>query len=169
MKKLLTLIAAIALVCSAANAQKWQSERGYRGFADAECGFESNIFYAGVSTTHGYQLIPSYLFLGGGVHISSWEGNMFYIPVFADARVQFPTGKFSALIESRIGYSFIASNDLNAGGIGGFHFSQWGGVTVTLSRKIGLDIALGLSVSYPSLYGAGLRVGIRRFYLQVQN
>lgn len=140
MKKLLTLL--IVLICSigAISAQDWQTSKGYRGFADiggiiGTGSHGENAFT--ISTTHGYQLMPSYLFVGAGV---GFNAGSVLMPIYADIRSQLPTGKFSPFVDFRAGYSGKLEWSFNDGGA---YINPSVGITWTLSKKIGLELAVG--------------------------
>ncbi len=84
-------------------------EKGYRGMADM--GFSLGIGGGkgfnrfGFSTTHGYQVVPKYLFLGGGLAVDYYsDGSGAAVPLYFDMRVNFPA-KVSPFIDARAGGS----------------------------------------------------------------
>lgn len=125
MKKFKFLFAIVAMVLSAATANAQftaggnssslsndqdESVSGYRGFVDAA--FTLGVGDAGtdrveLATVHGYQFNP-YLFAGVGVaghyYLSDGFSNV-ALPIFADLRGEYNTGKVTPFVDFRIGYS----------------------------------------------------------------
>ncbi len=97
MKRILAAIAAVMLVSMSGLAGSWQTREGYRGFVDAggiaglgDWGMDAFT----LSTTHGYQVVPSYLYVGAGIGVHAGDGACF-MPLYADFRTQPPTGRIS--------------------------------------------------------------------------
>lgn len=147
MKKKLFIIF-IALCSFSASAQ---IEKGYRGFADFGYGISTSQIsdgmysadisnYINISTSHGYQLIEDYLFVGAGVGFEYWhEGSAISIPIFADIRSDFYTfNKFSIFADLKIGYRV---NDVQ-----GFTMNPQVGVRYALNDKIGLNLGIGSDI-----------------------
>lgn len=146
MKRFLSVLAAIVLASLTSAAGPWQTREGYRGFVDvggiAGVG-DYGMNAVTISTTHGYQVIPSYLYLGAGIGLDGHDGACF-LPLFADIRSQLPTGRFSPFVDMRLGYG----GRLGDWGFdrGGFYFNPSIGVTWTLSRRVGLELSVGYTL-----------------------
>lgn len=131
----------VSLTSAASGA--WQTREGYRGFVDlggiiGTGDWASNSFT--LSTTHGYQVIPSYLYVGAGIGMQINSG-MCYLPLYADLRTQVPAGRIAPFFDMRFGYSGrVDGVDYNYGGL---YLNPSLGITWTLSRKVGLEFAVG--------------------------
>lgn len=124
-----------------------QPEQGYRGFFEwsndmrtvGEDYFRSTFYYTGISTTHGYQLNPL-LFLGAGLafeRCTSFQTSL--LQFYANGRTDFKFGKFTPYADARVGYMF--SNFGN-----GFLFSPTVGYRFNPTRKLGINLGLGMSL-----------------------
>lgn len=134
---------------------------GYRGWIDAGYSFGIGDWAAGraeLVTVHGYQFNP-YIFagIGTGVHFYCTDGmDTTTIPVFADFRAQYSTGKIVPFFDFRIGYSIELDY------LGGLYFSPSVGVRVNkCSLSVGYsgqkwDTGIGIT---PTLGALTLRVG----------
>ena len=142
-----------------------QPQRGYRGFIEWSNGIRSyetwigssTDYFTGISTSHGYQIIP-WVYAGVGVdfEVNKEENWTCYILApFFDVRSDMKFGKFTPFVDARIGYNF--SND--GGGVtitskeGGVYFSPHIGYRFNWGRKIGVNIGLGLTlIGYDGRY-----------------
>lgn len=121
-KKKFAIIALAALLVPSVAAR--QPQRGYRGFVDAEWsrysrrltdygGWHENHW--GVSTVHGYQVMPQ-LFVGAGAALNrnAWLGS-WYPRLFADVRTDLKFGIFTPFADLRAGWTLTSD--------AGFYFS----------------------------------------------
>lgn len=138
MKKLITFaIIAIMALCAS---QTISAQRGYRGFVDAEVGYEwfkddlnysRNCQSIGISTTHGYQM--GQWFIGGGLTILNCSGSCFIehkitLPIYAQVRYDHSlVSKNSFFALSKAGYDPIAL---------GPYFCVGGGMRINIDNKI---------------------------------
>ena len=120
---------------------------GYKGFVDL--GYNVGLGYYGigylhVSTTHGYQVVPDYLFIGGGIGVNWFVGyGDLTIPVFADFRSNFLRGRMATpFLDFKIGYAIG----------GGFYMSPSLGARIALGPKLGLNISAGYSLQALTVY-----------------
>lgn len=115
-------------------------DKQYRGMADMGFswgianGKEFNRF--SISTTHGYQVVPIYLFIGGGIEVDYFTGGKgFSVPLYLDLRTNFKA-KVSPFIDARVGGSPI---DLK-----GFYASPSFGVRIPIKETIcGISLMAG--------------------------
>ena len=120
----------------------------YRGMADMGFswgigdGKEFNRF--GFSTTHGYQVVPIYLFIGGGIEVDYYsDGNGFAVPLYLDLRTNFKA-KVSPFIDARVGGSPF---DLK-----GFYVSPSVGVRIPIKQtKYGISLMAGYTLQTADL------------------
>lgn len=159
MKRILITFLTILSVASMAIAR--QPHQGYRGFIDWSNNYRTepsffdmprtSIFYSGLSTTHGYQ-IDSNFFAGAGLDIEycSYRSTT-SLAIFAEGRYDVQFEKFTPFGDIRLGY--------NAGDGGGVYFSPSVGYRFNWGRKVGINLALGLS-----LYGYTRDVFELQFY-----
>ena len=116
---------------------RFAPKSGYTGFVDLEGGGgigDHSGSLCGVTTSHGYRIIPQ-LFVGGGTGIRAdfyWEA--FYIPVFADVRYTILKRNISPIVGMKIGYSFLE--------LQGICFNPGVGCRFGLSRNFALNISL---------------------------
>lgn len=95
------------------------NERGpqkgkYRGFVDIGAKPFWFNFLASMETSHGFQLLDK-LYLGGGTGVSVnpfyvMGNRTFYVPVFADVRVDFINHSVTPFFDCRTGYKYYISN-----------------------------------------------------------
>jgi hypothetical protein len=152
MKKLLSLLLSL---CVASSVFALSPQRGYRGFLEwsnditTYKDFEDlriTFYYTGVSTSHGYQFNPHF-FLGAGLAIQPYTGGgIWKVPVFVQARTDQQWGKFTPFGDLRVGYD-IGDSD----GSSGYYFSPTVGYRFNWGRKVGLNVALGLSLKRYSI------------------
>jgi hypothetical protein len=138
------LTIATLICCSALAAGAKQPGTGYRGFIDADYalfkhnapGFaRQHAHHAGISTTHGYQIIPQ-LFVGAGIGIenNTYTSN-FYFPVFADVRTDLQFGRFTPYADMRLGWT-LASD-------GGFLWQPTVGYRFNWGRTFAINLGVG--------------------------
>lgn len=149
MKKLIVSIAAIMVIALGCMAR--QPQRGYRGFIEWSNDLRSeyalwfdgkvrkeNLFYTGVSTSHGYQFNP-WIFLGGGLmyeKCNNYDRHM--QSPFVHGRTDLKFGSFTPFGDVRLGYN------LSDGG--GVYYSQNIGYRFNWGRKMGVNLGLGLTL-----------------------
>lgn len=115
---------------------------GYRGFIDL--GYSFGVGDYGVdriefSTSHGYQFNP-YFYLGAGAGFNYYhDGQVASVPIFANPRVDFPTGSISPFVDVKVGYS-VSDH------VEGFYFSPSAGVRFALQNKTGLNFSVGYTL-----------------------
>lgn len=159
MKKLI-----FALICMLAvlpaTARDWKTETGYRG--NAETGF---VFGGGdygqtewiLQTTHGYQVIPTYLFIGAGAGIGVPTGDQLKISsmVFGDIRTHFTSSQFSPFVDVKIGFQWNRNKKGLKSGYNiqdGFYFSPSVGVNYSFNKNLGLDLSVGYTLAEAPIY-----------------
>ena len=84
-----------------------KNKKGYKGFIDFGYTFgvgDWGIDRLELSTSHGYQFNP-YLYVGGGVAVNLFEGDIVGLPIFAHVRANVSNKHISPYIDLRIGYS----------------------------------------------------------------
>lgn len=118
-------------------------KKGYRGFGDFGIGFSSTTNVYGenyntitFSTSHGYQLIEDYLFIGGGIgYWYMYNCGRSVLPLFADVRSDFYSfGKWSLFSDLKLGYSVMDQT--------GFYLDPQIGVRYSLNNKLGLNLGI---------------------------
>lgn len=113
----------------------------YRGCADM--GFSYGIGEGdgfsrfGFSSTHGYQVVPTYLFIGGGVEVDYYfDGKGVSIPLYFDMRSNFGKKKGIPFLDVRVGGSPMV--------IKGFYFSPSFGVRIPIKEtRYGVSLLAG--------------------------
>lgn len=123
---------------------------GYKGMVDIGYAFGTGNY--GIdrlmfTTSHGYQ-VNSFLFLGIGAGINYYtDGGAGTIPIFADFRGTAPIAntRIAPFLDIKIGYTIMD--------IEGFYFAPSVGVRIALSRKIGLNLALGYEIQKIDAFG----------------
>lgn len=147
MKKIKFLALAAALVvCATASAQfsnvkrtgssnsvSAGLEKGYHAFIEAGYGVGTGDYGVDrieLSTTHGYQINP-YIFVGGGLGVNYYHSpDLWSMPIFANARVNFINSKISPFFDLKIGAAIGLTNNSESsysgeakGSVSGFYFS----------------------------------------------
>lgn len=147
MKRILIILIAIMSAVSPAIAR--QPQKGYRGFIDWSNSYrtEASIpgfsrtssFHSGLSTTHGYQINPIF-FAGAGLDLEPFTnyGGTF-LSVFAEGRADLKLGNFTPFADVRLGYCCDDG--------GGVYFSPTIGYRFNWGRKVGINLALGMSLN----------------------
>lgn len=148
MKKLLFLLA-IAVSVFTASAEDYTIAKGYRG--NVEIGgvigtgnYGANQFT--IQTTHGYQVIPDWLFVGGGVgwgHFTSGCPTINYTTnIFGDVRSHYNLGsRFTPYIDLKMGFAWVKNHEKD----GTFHDSYQDGYFCT--PKVGCNFAINKLLS----------------------
>lgn len=152
------LVLYFLLAC--ASAQAIQPQRGYRGFIDWSGDIEPNVsfllsdheggrdseLYMGLSTSHGYQF-NNWLYVGGGAgfeynfgwksYYNSGEAH-FFVPVFAETRLDAKWGRFTPFLAMRLGANVVEH--------GGIYFSPTVGYRFNWGRKSAINLSLGMTL-----------------------
>ncbi len=157
MKKIFILLTLI-LGLQTVSARDWKSESGYRG--NVETGFVIGCGDWGktqwiLQTTHGYQVIPTYLFVGGGVGGGVFTGNdhglKYSAQLFGDVRAHLPLkSKFSPFVDVKAGFEWNRNSDDHLNWIDiqdGFYFSPSVGVNYELTKILSLDLSIGYTLN----------------------
>ena len=156
MKKLLFFVACFVACCSV-NAQA--IERGYRGFVNVSyVGGNDGVYVDwnhngfAINTVHGYQFNDN-VFFGFGVqynyHTFEHFERGYSLPLFADVRFDFSSGKVTPFIEAKVGYS-VADYD-------GFYASPAFGIRMATNSKLAFNLSLAYSAQrfeYRKYYSA---------------
>lgn len=167
MKRIFLLVAAVILLCPLSYGR--QPQRGYRGFLEWSSSVRSysfyewspfpyfyswreTTFYTGLSTSHGYQ-INSMFFVGAGMGIERCYALYAWIaPVFLQGRADFKFGIFTPFADLRAGVNLPEGVGMYLSPTVGYRFN-WG-------RKVGINIALGLTLAgYKTEYFDGYWIG----------
>ncbi|MCH5326117.1 MAG: hypothetical protein J1E29_02810 [Duncaniella sp.] len=138
--------------------------RGYRGFVEVGYSIATtkytdyedyNLSMFTVSTTHGYQVIPNYLFVGAGVaywNLTSYGESA--LPLFADVRSDFYSfGRWGFFADLKLGYSVAGEQ--------GLFYSPKVGARYAITDKLGLNLGIGGTLFRMDefSYDGGLGVG----------
>lgn len=154
-RKILLLLAIIALLCQMAEAR--QPRRGYRGFIEWSNSVnrqkfasgatpegeilgahDKTVLYGGFSTSHGYQINPKF-FVGAGLDIEACTYHNDWISaLFLQGRIDMKLGKFTPYGDVRVGAHFMS-------GVGAY-FSPTVGYRFNWGRKMGVNAGLGMSL-----------------------
>lgn len=111
--------------------------KGYRGFVDVGFGIPTGdgSFTITGSTSHGYQIIDNYLFVGAGLGYMYMEDSA--LPIFADLRSDcLNFGRCSLFVDARIGYSVAWTT--------GLFLDPQIGCRFALNDKLGLNFSVGV-------------------------
>lgn len=108
---------------------------GYRGFIDfgGAIGTGGADGVLSLTTSHGYQVVP-YFYVGAGLSLDYHFIYGTFLPIFANARVNFINNYITPFFDVKVGYSPIGS---------GVYFSPTIGVDYSMNRNIGLTFSLG--------------------------
>lgn len=134
--------------------------KGYRGFVDIGYTIGVGDFDNGrfeITTTHGYQALP-WLFVGGGIGINRWSGNLdaTSTPLFGVIRFDVSFGgKLSPFVDFKIGG--------NLGDMRGFYFHPSLGGRFALNEKCGLSLAVGYTLQKARVYWRDIEWTIENF------
>ncbi len=149
MLKVIKPLACIAVLLSSLTVSAKQPQRGYRGFVEWSNDYRTErfdgylnregMFFTGVTTSHGYQINPTF-FVGAGIgmerctKLDDWVA-----PVFVQGRADLLFGKFTPFADMRLGY--------HLGQGGGVYFSPSVGYRFNWGRKVGLNLGLGMTLA----------------------
>ena len=156
--KKLFLIAVLLLISMPMSGQGLS--KGYRGFVDIGYTIGVGDFDNGrfeITTSHGYQF-NSWLFIGGGMGINRWSGNLdaTSTPLFGVIRFDVPFGgKLSPFVDFKIGG--------NLGDMRGFYFHPSLGGRFSLNEKCGLSLAVGYTLQKARVYWRDIEWTIENF------
>lgn len=140
----------ILALLTALSASAARPQRGYRGFIDwnnsithidrsATGPLWHDAYYVGGTTTHGYQINPTW-FVGAGIGLLYNPTEQSYtFPLYAEGRADLVFGRFTPFVDARIGYQF---SDIG----NGIYFSPTVGYRLGLSQKCGLNLGVGLTL-----------------------
>ncbi|MDE5774093.1 MAG: hypothetical protein K2H86_06525 [Muribaculaceae bacterium] len=120
----------------------YEISKGYRGFADFCLGFGNNCI--SISSTHGYQLIDDYLFIGGGLSYWNFYGyGRSALPIFLDLHSDFLRfNKWSVYADIKAGYSVCCMT--------GLYSDDQFGVRYGLTDKLGINLGIGYGLQIKS-------------------
>ena len=143
-------------------------QTGYRGFFETGYNFGVGDYKEGrveMSTIHGSQVLPM-LFIGAGVGVSYWfDSETVAIPIFADFRLNAPTGSISPFLDLKMGYSPFDISGIYGNFSIGCRFStgKKGGINLSIGYQIQRgEVAEDYSYYYGksiSANGIGVKVG----------
>ncbi len=156
MKRIIFLLLAIIPFTHVSEAR--QPQRGYRGFIEWSNSLRTEPFwdftktvngyvatkqeatiYTGVTTSHGYQINPTF-FVGAGVGVERCgKVGKWVVPLFIQGRIDMKFGKFSPFGDLRLG--------TNVGNGIGAYFSPSIGYRFNWGRKMGVNIGAGLTLA----------------------
>lgn len=131
--------------------------RGYNCFVDMGHAYDMDGItedwvsgdWVSVSTTHGYQF-NDYFFLGGGLALGVCpEYDYWYLPVFAEARVNFLDRRVTPFFVYRIGSSFVNIEDISA------YEMMMLGLRIALTEQSALNLSFGLEANLGAYYWSG--------------
>jgi len=115
---------------------------GYRGFVDLNYSLGVGDFGADrieFTTSHGYQ-VNEIFYIGAGAGFNYYfDGEIASVPIFANPRVDFPTGNICPFIDMKIGYTVSEY-------IKGFYFVPSAGVRFGLQNGTGINIGVGYTL-----------------------
>lgn len=138
--------------------------KGYKGFVDV--GVTGGDYGSvDVTTTHGCQIIPDYLFVGGGLGIQTFpsydngsEGTLTALPLYVNVRSNFLKSKVSPFADFKLGYAGL-TGDVDSFEDGGVYVSTAIVVRFRFTRKFGLNVITGYTYQEASAryydYGSG--------------
>lgn len=122
---------------------------GYRGFVDLGYSFGVGDYSADrieFSTSHGYQFNP-YFYLGAGAAFNYFhDGEIASVPLFANPRADFSTGKVSPFIDLKVGYTISDYFE-------GFYLAPSIGVRFDLQNNKGINFSAGYTMQKTDGYG----------------
>lgn len=149
-----TIITLLSLLAVFVTLSARQPQRGYRGFLDWSNSLhvehytadqsiwnrDGSIteFYTGFSTSHGYQFNPNF-FLGAGLdyeHCNKISSDI--LALYLQGRTDITFGRFTPFGDIRLGYNCVVN--------GGVYFSPTVGYRFSWSRKLGLNLGVGLTL-----------------------
>lgn len=156
MKRILFLITVALLIPTALRAQ-WNQTPGYRSFYEMGVNIGSGNASKSnfeISTTQGYQIIPTYLYLGTGAGFQAFfnaDGACGF-PVYVNMRSHFSPGKVSPFFDVKVGYASITNSNWYSGG--GFYLNPSIGLRFAVSNSLGLSLRAGYTLEYARVNGS---------------
>lgn len=122
-------------------------KRGYRAFVETGGAVGIGEYGDGVfsvSTSHGFQFNP-YFYVGGGLALEyhgMWEE--VFVPVFANARVNFLKTRVTPFFDMKMGVSLSSSP--------GFYMCPSVGVGISFTPRLALNIGMGFNLQMAEFY-----------------
>lgn len=162
------LFAVVAPVSANAEIEDFE---GYQGFVDIGYTFGTGDYglnSVDVVTSHGVQIIPTYLFTGIGTGIQYFhEVKKCAIPLFVDVRTcMIGEENVSPFVDLKIGYSAIPDkgNDISEGGI---FLNPTIGCTFVIKDFIALNAGIGYTFEQAKIPVIDRRKNIGGFSLRI--
>ena len=151
MRRNLLLVVLTALLMPSLAKAQWNVQPGYRSFYDlgvnlSTGGISKNNFE--ISTSQGYQLVPTYFYIGTGVAFQAFfnaDGACGF-PVFINLRTNLSSASVSPFFDVRVGYASISNSDYYRNG--GFYLNPSVGMRIALSKTVGLNLRVGYTLQY---------------------
>lgn len=153
-----------------------QPERGYRGFIEWSSSLRTqkfgnfdlagnlffereNLFYTGVTTSHGYQ-IDQMFFVGAGLGMEKCSKlDNWIAPIFVQGRADFLLGRFTPFADVRLGVNLAEG--------AGAYFSPTIGYRFNWGRKMGINLGAGLTLAgYKAEHYEGSFIGPDDYEIQ---
>lgn len=145
------------------------SSTGYKGFLDVGYAFGVGNLPAGrieILTSHGYQIVPDYLYVGAGIGTNIYvEGarTLASLPIFANLRSHLLQDRsITPFIDFKIGFAGFLGEDIyfNEGGL---FLSPSIGVRFAISPRTGFNFSFGYAMQnikgYDASDGTFFRLG----------
>ena len=147
---------------------------GYQGLVEAGYTFGSGDFGLNsidVTTSHGIQVIPTYLFTGIGAGLQYYhESDKCAIPLFADVRSCFmPEENVSPFVDLKVGYAAVLGKRGDIAD-GGFFLNPMLGCTFVVKDFVALNAGIGYTFEYVNITaidkyknigGFSVRIGVQ--------
>lgn len=149
MRRIFLLLASVILTVIGMSAQ-WNLQPGYHSYYEAGVGIGSGKASKTnfeVSTSQGYQIIPTYLYLGTGAAFQAFfnaDGACGF-PVFVNLRSHFSPSKVSPFFDVRVGYVSLTNSNIYTSG--GLYLNPSLGLRFAVGH-IGLNIRAGYTWEY---------------------
>lgn len=145
---------------------------GYQGFVDAGYTFGTGSYGLNsidITTTHGVQVIPTYLYVGVGAGLQYFTApEKCAIPIFADVRSCFMGEEnVSPFVDLKVGYAGIPGKREEFT-TGGAYINPSVGCTFLVSDNIGLNLSIGYTFEQAKVWGSRENVGGFSLKLGVQ-
>lgn len=144
---------------------------GYQGFVDAGYTFGTGNFGLNsidVTTSHGIQIIPTYIFTGIGAGLQYYhEADKCALPLFADVRSCFMAEEnVSPFVDLKVGYAAV----LGKGGDiadGGLFLNPMLGCTFIVKDFVALNAGIGYTFEYVTIPAIDQRKNIGGFSVRI--
>lgn len=143
--KRIFLVALVMLLLPTVASAQWNVQPGYRSFYDLGVGIgtgdESKTNFE-VSTSQGYQLVPTYFYIGTGAAFQAFfnaDGACGF-PVFVNLRSHFSPGKVSPFVDVRVGYASVTGDHYDNGG---FYLCPTLGIRFAINNNFGINLRAG--------------------------